>query len=81
MYNQLSRKIREAEEQEGYLITITDYNSKRKGAELKHWYMTHNFPRLDIKSSMKKVSELINSKEGIQLSSSHYKKEKKIYRK
>lgn len=81
MDNQLARKIREAAKQDGYLITVTDYNSKRKGAELRHWYITHNFPRQDIKPSMKEMSKLIVQREGIQLSTSHYKKEKKVHKK
>lgn len=72
MNNLLGKKIREAEASKGYLITITTFNPSKKGKELEHWYITNNFPRLDIPASMDGIKRILE-KESIQLSSSFKK--------
>jgi len=82
MDNQIARKIREAEESGCFLITITTgkTTTSKKGAtfqhklNLKHWYKTSNFPRIDLEKTMNAVKELVIENENKQLSSGSYKK-------
>lgn len=74
MDNKLARKIREAESAKGCLITITTFNPNNKGNELDHWYLTKNFPRLDIQKSIDQVRKMLKAEE-VQLSTSYKKKD------
>jgi hypothetical protein len=64
----LDNKIKEAKESEGFLITITTFNSKNKGKELNHWYMTNNFPNMDLEKSLEATKKLLASEMNIQKS-------------
>ncbi len=55
----LETLVEGAMEAEGFLVTVTVFDSKKKGAELTHSFVTHNFPKGDIALSLDKVAELL----------------------
>jgi hypothetical protein len=63
----LQEAIKKAEGSEGYFISITTYEPKKKGKELEHSYFTKHFPKGDLFSSLDEISKLLD-KEKIQFS-------------
>ena len=55
----LELTVEEAMKAEGILVTFTIFDSKKKGAELKHSFITYNFPKGDISLSLDKVNDLL----------------------
>jgi len=65
---ELDKKLKEAKRAVGCLITITTYDPKDRGKELKHWYITDNFPKQDIGISIDAVKEMLKQESEVQKS-------------
>jgi hypothetical protein len=63
----LQEAIKKAEGSEGYFITITTFEPKKKGKKLEHCYFTKHFPKSDLFPALDEVSKLLD-KEKIQFS-------------